>query len=296
MQSIDCEYEIIVGDDCSTDETAKILRSLQARYPNKIRLILRERNVGVSQNFLQVLSEAKGEYIAYSDGDDYWSDPQKLQAQLDVLDKHPSCSFSCHDVTLVSEKEEYLSLMSEGRVNEGWSDGIYSYEHFVTSVLQVPHANSLLMRKSALNLEMLHSVGSFSMGDYIMTCSLAFGGDAYYFAKPMSCYRQVEGSLKRQTSRKTLQRLKKELTENHFRMSRYYKGKYEKELLSHLYGKLMLMEQESYLRSITQDNKKEMLRSLVYMLLYRSRSGYSYRDLLYLIKIFILGRKKALYE
>ena len=105
-QKTNFPYEIIVGDDCSSDGTQDILRAYQRRYPEKIQLVLHpKRYVGVAGrlNNITNLYACRGEYIAMLDGDDYWISPNKLQKQVDFLDQHPDYALTFHDARYVSE-------------------------------------------------------------------------------------------------------------------------------------------------------------------------------------------------
>lgn len=95
-QCVSFDYEIVIADDCSTDDTRTILNEYSERFPGVIRLILHEKNVGVTHNFKSVLDEARGQYVALCEGDDYWIDVNKLQRQVDFLDKHPDHSICFH--------------------------------------------------------------------------------------------------------------------------------------------------------------------------------------------------------
>jgi glycosyltransferase involved in cell wall biosynthesis len=85
------DYEIIVGDDCSKDRTRDILKEYQSRYPDKIKLLLHPKNLGLNGRFnaLATFRMAKGEYIAQFDGDDFTISNLKLQKQVDMLDQNP---------------------------------------------------------------------------------------------------------------------------------------------------------------------------------------------------------------
>lgn len=99
-QETDFEYEVIVGDDCSTDGvTREILREFADRYPSKIVPLLRKVNMGGggTQNWLDVMRRARGEYIAHIDGDDRML-PGKLQKQSDFLDAQTQCAIVAHDL------------------------------------------------------------------------------------------------------------------------------------------------------------------------------------------------------
>ena len=103
MQEGDFEYEIVIGEDCSTDNTRTILLDYQARHPSKIRLLLAEKNQGLVRNFIDTYRACKGEYVATLDGDDYWTSPQKLDKQVTFLDSHRDFAMCFHPVAMVFE-------------------------------------------------------------------------------------------------------------------------------------------------------------------------------------------------
>jgi glycosyltransferase involved in cell wall biosynthesis len=111
LQEVDFSYEIIIGEDFSSDRTREIVIDYQKQYPDKIRLILPEQNLGCygQKIFVQTLQACRGEYIALLDGDDYWTSPHKLQQQVDYLDNHPECAICFHDVTTIFEDKAELS-------------------------------------------------------------------------------------------------------------------------------------------------------------------------------------------
>ena len=90
-QITDFPYELIIGEDCSTDDSRRICLEFQKRFPDKIRVLWAERNCNETfGNLLRVMSQCLGEYIAFCEGDDYWIDPYKLQKQVDVIRAHPT--------------------------------------------------------------------------------------------------------------------------------------------------------------------------------------------------------------
>ena len=101
MQDVDFEYEIVIGDDCSADGTIDILRAYQQRFPEKIKLLLNKKNLGVTENFAQTLKACSGEYVALLEGDDYWTSSSKLRKQVDFLDLHPDYITCFHSTRLV---------------------------------------------------------------------------------------------------------------------------------------------------------------------------------------------------
>src|SRR5256885_17089820 len=78
-------FEIVIGEDCSTDGTRGIVQRLVAENPDKIRAICREKNLGMLENHRATYGACRGEYIAFLQGDDYWTDPQKLHKQREFL-------------------------------------------------------------------------------------------------------------------------------------------------------------------------------------------------------------------
>jgi glycosyltransferase involved in cell wall biosynthesis len=88
MQEVNFKYEIVVGEDKSTDNSREILLEYKSRYPDKFVLLFREQNVGGTKNVYDIFMNAKGKYIAILEGDDYWIDSSKLQFQLDFLEKN----------------------------------------------------------------------------------------------------------------------------------------------------------------------------------------------------------------
>ena len=108
-QKTNFDYEIIVGDDCSTDNTVSIIKNIQNLYPNKISLVERKMNIGFSNNEIDIHIKATGEYVCHIDGDDLML-PNKLQMQADFLDNNKEYSLVAHKVKLFNnfeEKNEY---------------------------------------------------------------------------------------------------------------------------------------------------------------------------------------------
>jgi len=83
--------ELVLGEDCSSDATAAICREYAGRYPDRVRLVTSDANVGWRANYRRTFDACRGKYVAYCDGDDWWDDPLKLQTQADLLESDPSC-------------------------------------------------------------------------------------------------------------------------------------------------------------------------------------------------------------
>ena len=106
MQQCTCMYEVIISDDCSTDNTKTIIARYAAKYPNIIKAHYAKSNSGMLRNWEKALKLCTGRYIALLEGDDFWSDPLKLQKQYDILEKRPDCVISFTNATNMYESGE----------------------------------------------------------------------------------------------------------------------------------------------------------------------------------------------
>lgn len=103
MQKCDFDFELVIGEDCSTDSTRAMVEKYARLRPDRIRLCSGEANVGAQRNLARVFTACSGRYVALLDGDDYWTTNDKLQRQADYLDAQPDCALCFHDVRLVDE-------------------------------------------------------------------------------------------------------------------------------------------------------------------------------------------------
>ncbi len=113
-QKTNFQYEIILADDCSKDNTFKIMETYAKKYPKIIKLLKREKNLGTTQNELDASLQSRGEYITKLDGDDYWIDENKIQKQIDFLDAHPEYIGITHLQEIRNLKNELLGYFPAG--------------------------------------------------------------------------------------------------------------------------------------------------------------------------------------
>jgi glycosyltransferase involved in cell wall biosynthesis len=102
-QRVNFDYEIVIGEDCSTDGTRAIILDFQRRHPRRIVPLLRDQNIGAMRNLESTLAACRGRYLALLEGDDYWTCDEKLQRQVDFLDSKPDCAICCHRVEFLNE-------------------------------------------------------------------------------------------------------------------------------------------------------------------------------------------------
>lgn len=105
MQKTNFDYEIIVGDDCSSDDTRKIISDFKDKHPGKFKLFFPENNIGMMPMDIETWKMCSGEYIALLNADDYWTDENKLQMQIDLLEKNPDTVMCYHKAIIENEIE-----------------------------------------------------------------------------------------------------------------------------------------------------------------------------------------------
>lgn len=118
------DYEIVIADDASTDATPQIIQEYTEQFPKLFRPILRKKNIGIAPNFIDAMRSAQGEYIALCEGDDFWTDVNKLQFQADYLDTHSDYALVFHPVQIFYES--------------GGEESIYP-DNSTTRVFDLPH-------------------------------------------------------------------------------------------------------------------------------------------------------------
>lgn len=132
-QKVNFDYEIVVGEDCSTDRTREILMDFHRRHPDKIVPLLRNQNVGGKENLLATLAACRGQYVALLEGDDYWISEDKLQKQVDFLDAHPDFAMCCSRAEMMYEDGERASWIWPSRVAGAYGLEDLLAENFVVT-------------------------------------------------------------------------------------------------------------------------------------------------------------------
>lgn len=192
MQEVSIPFEILVHDDASTDGTADVIRGYEERFPDIVKPIYQSKNQysqGVSITVDIQIPRAKGKYIAFCEGDDYWTDPKKLQMQYDFMETNSTYAACCHAYSMVDKEKKLIKECADFP-----QDGTIPMKRLLGDQLKVPHFATLFIRS-----ELLHSFQSTFLGaksnDMIIRIFCATKGDVYYHNQNMSCYRRfTEGS------------------------------------------------------------------------------------------------------
>lgn len=192
-------YEIIVGEDESSDGTRSICEDYAIKYPENIRLFLhhRENNIAINGkptgrfNFLYSLHIAKGKYIAMCDGDDYWTDNSKLQKQVDFLETHGDASF-CHHA---------FHVLQEGGLQVKWNRNELNRKKPVLEfedMLEFPYPKILtvMFRRAVLEpYDLVYFLIDNRVGDIPFWHLLLLQGKGYFLDADMGCYRSNPGGV-----------------------------------------------------------------------------------------------------
>jgi len=110
MQDLGEPFELVIGDDCSPDDTREIAESYARAQPQRIRLLPPEERLGGRPNYVRTLRACKGQYVAQLDGDDYWTHPEKLRRQVELLDANPDCAWCFHATREVDDGSGKASI------------------------------------------------------------------------------------------------------------------------------------------------------------------------------------------
>jgi glycosyltransferase involved in cell wall biosynthesis len=183
-QITDFSFEIIVSDDCSTDNTRLIIDEYFKKVKNNIifRTIHSDFNLGYKKNFRKVLESATGKYIAICEGDDYWTNSNKLQKQFRQLEENPLCVISFHNVSVLN------SVTGESNQSNNEINGSLFTMFDLIKEWNVM-TSSLMFRSSALKLPVWFD--TVFNTDYALQLILASsGGSLIYIDESMSVYRK----------------------------------------------------------------------------------------------------------
>jgi glycosyltransferase involved in cell wall biosynthesis len=182
-QKTDYPFQIVIGDDLSTDRTRSICQSYADRFPDKVKLLAREKNLGMISNFTNTLENCKGDYIAFIEGDDYWTDPEKLQTQISFLEKNTEYSLCFHNVVnkFMRSNENAEVLFHKEMIEEEYHTEDLLKQWFIPS-------SSVVFR----------NYPDFTIPEWFMHCKsgdipflllLSLRGKLKYFQNAMSVYR-----------------------------------------------------------------------------------------------------------
>ena len=134
MQKTNFNFQLVIGEDCSTDTTRNICETYADSHPEKVKLLpALDKNIGLINNYIRTLKACDGKYIAICDGDDYWIDDLKLQKQVDFLESNPDCVIVGTNFKRLYSNGE-LEIIEKERTKASYNFDDLIFENMITSV------------------------------------------------------------------------------------------------------------------------------------------------------------------
>ncbi len=189
MQKTNFDYEIVISDDCSTDNTKSIINEYIQKHPKLFKDVSPRKNLGMQKNWLHTLSECTGKYIALCEGDDYWTDADKLQKQLDFMEQHEDCALTYHPVNVVCVDGEYKYPYDKPKTMATTKDLILS--HFIPTC-------SILFKQIPIPIKEFKILKKISGLDVALELLISLHGNFYLLNEKMATYQQHSSSVTKQ--------------------------------------------------------------------------------------------------
>lgn len=239
-QKTDFTYEIVIGEDCSTDNTRAICLQYAEKFPDKIRLILPDKNLGMMGNWINTISLCKGKYVAICEGDDYWIDNLKLQKQVDFLESNTDYSLCATGARKLYMFEDYYTFDDMQLLKDTLTTGEILKEDWGIMTA------TIVFRKDAL--EMPEWFSKVQNGDYSLQLLVSLNGKIKCLPDVTSVYRQHMGGV---SSRLTAFRQASWLIYLLSEFNKHTKGKFKKEInkkIKRIYHNQLRFAKETKLR------------------------------------------------
>jgi len=194
-------FELVIGEDCSTDGTREIVLEYQKKYPDIIRVIKSDKNVGGTKNNYRTMKACRGKYIAFCEGDDYWHNPNKLQKQVDYMESHLECGmvYSSFDVYQVKSKKRIKDFI---RYRKWESPESPSISDFLEGKARAILTCTAMTRRDLLEQVVesdpyLHQSDQFLMGDTQLWAEIGSRAHMHYIPESLATHTITDESATR---------------------------------------------------------------------------------------------------
>ena len=188
-------FEAYISDDCSTDNTVKIINEFSKKYPNIIKPTIREKNVGVVLNYLETLKQCcDADYVALCEGDDYWCDEYKLQKQVDFMEANPDYAICYHPARMIYMDKNHEPII----IGQSEYKNPQPYYNLIKAN-NIP-ANSVIYRAKYLQEELKNYPEDIYPPDWFTHISVARHGKIGYLPDVMYVYRWHSQGISHTTS------------------------------------------------------------------------------------------------
>ena len=188
MQKTKYPYEVLIGEDCSTDSTRKVLEEYEKKCPDNFKFYYRKKNMHNCEinNGVDLMMKCKGKYIIALEGDDYWIDESKIDTQIRFLEDNPDYIAVAHNCVVVGDDS-----LPNGEVYPECKDEKYSLNHYLNGILPGQLATVMyrnIYRDQSVDLSFLKSRNPLDRKLYFV---LSNNGNIYCLQKTMSAYRHI---------------------------------------------------------------------------------------------------------
>jgi glycosyltransferase involved in cell wall biosynthesis len=257
MQKCTFEIELIIGDDSSTDNTRNNIMQIIESHPRGqiIKYTRHNKNLGVAKNFVWTLSQCKGKYVALCEGDDYWTDPYKLQKQVDFLEANPDYVITYHDAMLVDINSK---LIAPSKLSDS-SKRDFSSE-------QMRHARNLILTMTMcfqnLKNDFPQELNEAKKGDQFLISFLGNYGKGKYMEDILpSAYRIHSGGIWSLVTHRIRHKYSRDTYDA---LSRFYSRRNDKQMVKH-FDKCKIHSNKTYLfQSVHEKRTSDVLRSFAF--------------------------------
>lgn len=274
MQKTNFAFEVLIHDDASTDGTEEIIREYEAKYPNIIKPLYEKENQWVKGRRGSAVfnfPRARGKYIAMCEGDDYWTDPLKLQKQVDFLEENPEYVLVHTDIKILYERSGKIISTNDKQINSQLSKNI-SFQELLLSGKYIIRTSTVLFKKSILadsinNNKFLFS-NNFLMGDTPLWYSLSKYGSFKFLSDCTTIYRRHFNSATNGPIKKKLRfnlsmyELRFYITNNDDSFTEEFKKKIVGKYREKLYEYLLFESRYEPMFKINLDNKSKFNKSI----------------------------------
>ncbi|CAH9052918.1 hypothetical protein PSECIP111951_00715 [Pseudoalteromonas holothuriae] len=229
-QNCDFNFEILVGDDCSTDGTRERIIELAEKYPEMIRPILRTSNVGVAKNIVELYKLAKGEYIAHLDGDDLMRE-NKLKMQVEILENKRDVFYCTHDMAVIDGDGEVIQ-----ESYRAWPQGEYGIIDLLSQLPFFAHSSKVF--RNVDGSEFWDNLFHVDLVDIETHFEQVKKGNIYHIDSKLGCYRAKIGiSVKSKKVNPILPKATRKIFTNYLKdkPSKKVKKLYAKAILAYAY-------------------------------------------------------------
>lgn len=265
MQVTDFSVEIVIGDDCSTDNTPHIIEEYNKKFPGKFRILKRDKNLGSEVNFIKSIQACRGTFVALCEGDDYWTDPNKLSIQVDALTERPEFTVCVSNYSILNEENKTISTKINNAEYKIQEEHVINKENIFNPFLFQTH--TIFFRRQSLRKKIFKEI---KCGDVFLAAELLSNGKGLFLDINFGVYRLHKGGV--YSKKSELEKFKMEYVRSRA-MTNYFKNTYPELLQLHKWNKMKY--HDAIIKNKIKNNENtQILKSLIKKLIPISLKNY----------------------